>query len=128
MAVWKTKAFKDSLEWVACCVEMFEVSQLPPYEVHIDLVKAVYTLTEGNGRYNVLLFAFEREHSQHSQQQNVIMFPRATKMLPLETSQMHIGNLAFCCWKCKFSNLNNVKSVVVNRAANSRQFCTRANL
>lgn len=25
VAVWKTKAFKDSLEWVACCVEMFEV-------------------------------------------------------------------------------------------------------
>ena len=24
-AVLKTKAFKDSLEWVACCVEIFEV-------------------------------------------------------------------------------------------------------
>ena len=29
VAVWKTKVFKDSLEWVACCVEMFEVSQSP---------------------------------------------------------------------------------------------------
>lgn len=25
--MWKTKAFKDSLEWVTCCVEMFEVSK-----------------------------------------------------------------------------------------------------
>ena len=26
IAVWRTKAFQDSLEWVACCVDMFEVS------------------------------------------------------------------------------------------------------
>ena len=28
VAVWKTKAFKDSFEWVACCVEIFEVCHL----------------------------------------------------------------------------------------------------
>ena len=38
-AVLKTKAFKESLEWVACCVEIFEVRAVKSlFETEIDLI------------------------------------------------------------------------------------------
>ena len=39
MAVLKTKAFKESLEWIACCAEIFEVRAIKSlFLTEIDLV------------------------------------------------------------------------------------------
>ena len=45
VAVWKTKAFKESLEWVTCCVEISEVCNtmfLLPAFVQIIIIIIIF--------------------------------------------------------------------------------------
>ena len=51
MAVWKTKAFKESLEWVTCCVEISEVCNtmfLLPAFVQIIIIIIIIFFNNNN--------------------------------------------------------------------------------